>query len=61
MKMTYTSPEMKLIGFAAAESLAATENTDGAVKFDDLLTQDQYGKGTGESQIDVDLGLDLFA
>lgn len=60
MKMTYTSPEMKLIGFAPAESLAATENTNGAVDFDNLLGNDQYGQGTGESQIDVDLGLDLF-
>lgn len=56
MKMTYTSPEMKLIGFAAAESLAS-----GAVDFDNLLTQDQYGQGTEESTHDIELDIDLFS
>ena len=54
MKMTYTSPEMKLIGFAAAESLASS-----AVDFDNLLTQDQYGQGTEASANDINMDLDL--
>lgn len=55
MKMMYTSPELKLIGFAAAESLASN-----GVDFDNLLTQDQYGKGTEESGNDINLDLDLW-
>lgn len=55
MKMTYTSPELRLIGFAAAEDLAAS-----GVDFDNLLEKDQYGEGTEASGNDINLDLGIW-
>ncbi len=57
MKNIYTSPEARLICFAAAEQLASSKDR---VDFDDLTGTDNYSGVSTNYNVDVDVDIPLI-